>query len=96
MFPFAQDMAISVKSGGIKLEYAFCRDNVSILFRFYVFLFSSCYSFRSVYALLPRALCDLDKLEIEWKGFFVYVCSLPCVLCDLGKSEIEGKFVFFG
>jgi hypothetical protein len=39
---FAQDMAISVISGGIKHEYAlliFYRDNILILFWFFVFYF---------------------------------------------------------
>jgi hypothetical protein len=58
-FPFSQDMAITIRSGGIKLEYALFKFlHSSILLLYY--LFPGCYSFRSVYALFP-APCVISE-----------------------------------
>jgi hypothetical protein len=64
MFIFAQDTTITVRSGGIKPEYAFFKflqSSILVLFRFVFFLFLGFYSFRSVYALLPTPCAILEN-----------------------------------
>jgi hypothetical protein len=65
-FPFAQDTAITVRSGGIKSEYAFFFAKFWFYFGLY-FLFPGCYSFRSAYALCPAPCGDLGKSETDRK-----------------------------
>jgi hypothetical protein len=80
------DTTISVKSEGIKPEYAlfnFYRDNISIFY----FLFPDCYSFRSAYALFSALCVILVNQKQRGNGFPLCVCSLLCALLDLGKSE---------
>ena len=58
-FLFAQDMTISVKSRGIKYEYAlfnFLQSIISVLYC----LFLGCYSFRFVYSIFPMP-CAISK-----------------------------------
>jgi hypothetical protein len=51
-FMFSQDTTISVRSGGIKPEYAFLKFLQSIILVLY-YLFLGFYSFISTYALFP-------------------------------------------
>jgi hypothetical protein len=71
-FSFSQDMTISVRSGGIKPEYAllkFYRDNISVL----CFLFLGLYFFLPVYALF-LVICVISTNQKRCrKGFPIYL-----------------------
>jgi hypothetical protein len=69
MFLFAQDMTITFRSGGIKLEYTFFKFLQSSIFCFilvFIYLFLGCYSFRFGYSLCldPCAISENQK-QIE-------------------------------
>jgi hypothetical protein len=83
-FLFSQDMTISVRSRGIKLEYAllnFYRDNILVFCFFFqvATLFDLC-------MLFSCALCDLKNQKQSGKGFLVCVCSFRA-LCVISVNK---------
>jgi hypothetical protein len=68
---FAQDTTITVRSGDIKFEYTFFKFFEEKYFGFilvFYFLFPSCYSFRSMYALCPTPCVILANQKQIGKG----------------------------
>jgi hypothetical protein len=96
-FLFTQYTAISIKSEGIKLEYALFKILQRYYFSFisvFCFLFPGCCSFRSTYVFSLHPVKHRQTRNNARKGFHVCICSLSCTLCDLGKSEIKENLHF--